>query len=119
MKNTLSFRCAAVICIVFSLPLITGCIEAAFVGATTTGVLVGNDRRPAEVVLGDERVELTAINRLGQRLTEKSHLNITSYNYTVRARDKAGNASAQSGALSAKTSSAKTSRAKARHIWCF
>jgi osmotically-inducible protein OsmY len=60
-----------------------GCIEAALVGGAATGVVVGTDRRPAEVVLGDERVEVTALNRLGQRLNDKAHVNVTSYNYTV------------------------------------
>ena len=45
--------------------------------------LVGADRRLAEVVLGDERIEITAVNRLNQRLSEKAHVNVTSFNYTV------------------------------------
>ncbi|MFM9971440.1 MAG: BON domain-containing protein [Burkholderiales bacterium] len=60
-----------------------GCIEAALIGGAATSVMVGSDRRPPEVVLGDERVEFTAINRLSRGLNEKSHVNITSYNYTV------------------------------------
>lgn len=62
--------------------VLSGCFEAALLGGAA-GVMVGADRRLAEVVLGDERIELTASNRLGQMLGEKTHLNITSYNYTV------------------------------------
>jgi osmotically-inducible protein OsmY len=65
-----------------SLVLLSGC-AAVMVGGATTGALVANDRRPAEVVLGDERVELTAGNRLAKVLGDKSHVNITSYNYTI------------------------------------
>lgn len=62
--------------------MLAGCFEAALLGGAA-GVMVGADRRLAEVVLGDERIELTASNRLGPILGEKAHLNITSYNYTV------------------------------------
>jgi osmotically-inducible protein OsmY len=62
--------------------LLSGC-AAVVVGGATTGALVANDRRPTEVVLGDERVELTAGNRLAKALGDNAHVNITSYNYTV------------------------------------
>ncbi len=62
--------------------ILGGCIEAALIGGAA-GELGATPRRPAEVVLGDERVELTAGSRLGQRLGEKAHVNVTSYNYTV------------------------------------
>ena len=45
--------------------LLSGC-AALVVGGATTGAVVANDRRPTEVVLGDERVELTANTRLGK-----------------------------------------------------
>ena len=63
--------------------LLSGCFPALVVGGATTGAVVPNDRRPAEVVLGDERVELTAGNRLGQAMGERTHINITSFNYSV------------------------------------
>lgn len=60
-----------------------GCIEAALVGGAAAGVAIGTDRRPPEVVLGDERVEITANSRLNKALSEKAHVNVISYNYTV------------------------------------
>jgi len=60
-----------------------GCIEAAIVGGAAGGALVATDRRPSEVVLGDERVEQTASNRISTRFGDKVHVNITSFNYTV------------------------------------
>ena len=60
-----------------------GCIEAAIIGGATGGALMANDRRTAEVVLGDERVENTASNRISTRFGDKVHVNVTSFNYTV------------------------------------
>ena len=82
-KTNLSTESLALAAVVGAAVLLGGCIEAALVGGAATGAYIGNDRRPAEVVLGDERVELTAINRLRQRLSETAHVNITSYNYTI------------------------------------
>ncbi len=63
--------------------LLAGCLEALVVGGATGAAVVANDRRAAEVVLGDERVELTASNRLSQAFGDRAHINVTSYNYTV------------------------------------
>lgn len=61
---------------------LSGC-AALVVGGATTGAVVANDRRPTEVVLGDERVELTANTRLGKVFGDNVHINVTSFNYTV------------------------------------
>ena len=82
-KTNLSAGSLALGAVVSAALLLGGCIEAALVGGAATSVIIGSDRRPAEVILGDERVELTASNRLGQKLDEKAHVNVTSYNYTV------------------------------------
>lgn len=66
-----------------SAALLGGCIEAALIGGAATGASLANDRRPSEVVLGDERVEITAANRISQRLGDKVRVNVTSFNYTV------------------------------------
>ncbi len=63
--------------------LLTGCFEALVVGGATGAAVVANDRRAAEVVLGDERVELTASTRLSEAFGDRAHINVTSYNYTV------------------------------------
>lgn len=82
-KSKLRVRTLAVAAALGSAVILGGCIEAALLGGAATSVLIGTDRRPAEVVLGDERVEVTANNRLNQALNEKAHVNITSFNYTV------------------------------------
>jgi osmotically-inducible protein OsmY len=84
MTNVTSMtrRGAAVVMTCAGLTLLSGC-AALVVGGATTGAVVANDRRPSEVVLGDERVELTAGNRLAKAFGDKAHINVTSYNYTV------------------------------------
>lgn len=82
-KMDLRVRWLSVAAVLGASIVLGGCIEAALIGGAVGSVVLGTDRRPAEVVLGDERVELTAINRLSQRLNEKAHVNITSFNYTV------------------------------------
>lgn len=63
--------------------LLGGCVGAAVVGGAGGAALIANDRRAAEVVLGDERVELTVNQRINQRFGDKVHVSVTSYNYTV------------------------------------
>ena len=70
-------------CIALAVLTLSGCFGAALVGGAATGALIANDRRPPEVVLGDERVELNAMQRLNKALGERTHLSVTSYNYTV------------------------------------
>ena len=63
--------------------MLEGCVEAMVVGGVATGVMVAADRRNAEVVGGDQRVEFTALSRIGDRFGDKVHVNITSFNYNV------------------------------------
>lgn len=63
--------------------LLQGCVESLIVGGAATGAYVATDRRQPEIVAGDERVELTASSRVGDRYGDRVHVNITSYNYNV------------------------------------
>ncbi len=63
--------------------LLQGCIEAMVIGGAATGVMIAADRRQPEVVAGDERVGLTAQLRIGERFGDRTHVNVTSYNYSV------------------------------------
>ena len=60
-KTDLRARIFALAAVLGGSVILGGCIEAAIVGGAT-GVLVGADRRLTEVVLGDERIEITAFN---------------------------------------------------------
>lgn len=64
--------------------LVTGC-AAAVVGGAATGMSVAHDRRSAGTVVDDESIELKINNAIGasQRLNDHSHINVTSYNYSV------------------------------------
>jgi osmotically-inducible protein OsmY len=62
---------------------LAGCFEAVVMGGAATGAVIAADRRAAEVVLGDERVELNVGNRLRQRFGDTGHFNVTSFNYTL------------------------------------
>jgi osmotically-inducible protein OsmY len=84
VKNqALAFRAAAVGGALTVSLLLAGCFGAAVVGGAATGALIANDRRTPEVVLGDERVELAAAQRINQRFGERANVSLTSYNYTV------------------------------------
>jgi len=76
-------RCVAAGAALLAVLLLGGCIEAVVVGGVATGVIVAADRRNAEVVGGDERVELTAQSRIGDRYGDKVHVNVTSFNYNA------------------------------------
>ena len=83
-KFTRLRRIAACALLVAAAGNLSGCIEAALIG-TATGVLVANDRRQPEVVVGDERVEWTASSRLNERYPDRNnvHVSVNSFNYTV------------------------------------
>jgi osmotically-inducible protein OsmY len=65
------------------LPLIHGCAAVALGGAAAAGgYLVGEDRRPANVMADDQTIELRAGARIGARFPD-AHVNSTSYNRLV------------------------------------
>src|SRR3712207_1643690 len=65
------------------LPLLQGCAALAIGGAAAAGgYLVGEDRRPVNILTEDQAVEL----RIANRVTEKyptAHVNATSFNKLV------------------------------------
>lgn len=63
-------------------PLLQGCFPVVAAGAGTAA-MVAIDRRQPEVVLGDERIELTASNRISTQIKDQAHVNITAFNQTV------------------------------------
>ncbi len=84
MKNCpAARRYAAAALILISAMALQACVEALLVGGVATGVVVAADRRQAEVMFTDQRIEMTAGNRVGEALKSQGHVNVTSYNYTV------------------------------------
>jgi osmotically-inducible protein OsmY len=63
-------------------PVLAGCVGAAAVGVGA-GSLMFFDRRQAEVQLTDEGIEIRAGNRISEKLGDRAHVNVTSYNRSV------------------------------------
>jgi osmotically-inducible protein OsmY len=62
---------------------LSGCAEALIVGGVAAGVVMAADRRQAEVMFSDQRIEFNAGSRIDDALKGQGHINVTSYNYTV------------------------------------
>ncbi len=68
------------------LSLLTSCAAPLVIaGGAAAGVLIAKDNRSPEVMLNDERIELSAQERItaDAELLASSHINITSYNGVV------------------------------------
>ncbi len=63
-------------------PLLAGCFGAAAVGMGA-GALMLSDRRHSEIYVADEATEIRGSNRIGEKLGDKVHVNLTSYDRTV------------------------------------
>jgi osmotically-inducible protein OsmY len=63
--------------------LLPGCAAVVVGGAVAGGAAVAVDRRPAEVMASDERIEIQATNRITELFKDKGHINVTSYNRQV------------------------------------
>lgn len=60
--------------------LLAGCAPLLLGGAAVGGALMYKDRRTTGTQLEDEGIEIKAAARLRERLGDKAHLNVTSYN---------------------------------------
>ena len=61
---------------------VSGCAALA-VGATATGAMVAMDRRHADVMAADERIEWTVQNRVNAKFKDQVHINAISFNRNV------------------------------------
>ncbi len=64
------------------LPFLGGCFGAAVVGAGA-GALMLADRRPADTQVADQAIEVRATSRIGEKLGDRVHVDVTSYGRTV------------------------------------
>jgi osmotically-inducible protein OsmY len=76
-------RWAAMTLMLASATALQGCVDAIIIGGVATGVYLAADRRQAEVMLADQRIEFAASHRVGEALKGQGHVNVTSYNYMV------------------------------------
>jgi len=74
---------AALALVLVSAGALQGCAEALIVGGVAAGVVMAADRRQAEVMFSDQRIEFNAGSRIDDALKGQGHVNVTSYNYTV------------------------------------
>lgn len=65
--------------IALCIPLLGGCVGAAVVGAGA-GALMVVDRRPSEIYIADQGLELRASSRIDEKFGDKVHVSVTSYN---------------------------------------
>jgi len=66
-----------------SAAILQACVDALIIGGVATGVVLAADRRQAEVMYTDQRIEFAAGSRIGEALKDQGHVSVTSYNYTV------------------------------------
>jgi len=78
MKARVMLVLAAPLCVL----ALAGCIEMAAVGVGM-GVVSVIDRRTTGAQVDDEGIELRAANRIRERLGDRAHVNVTSYNRAV------------------------------------
>ncbi|HVQ62729.1 MAG TPA: BON domain-containing protein, partial [Burkholderiales bacterium] len=74
---------AAIALVLVSAATLQACAEALIVGGVAAGVMMAADRRQAEVMFSDQRIEFSAGSRIDDALKGQGHINVTSYNYTV------------------------------------
>jgi osmotically-inducible protein OsmY len=60
-----------------------GCAPLIVGGAVAGGAAVAVDRRQADIMATDERIEIQATNRITELFKDKGHINVTSYNRQV------------------------------------
>lgn len=72
-------RTLALIALLGLLPQLQGCVEMAVVGAGATAFAL-DDRRSAGAQTEDKEIDLRGEARINERLGDKVHINVTSYN---------------------------------------
>ena len=72
--------CAAV---AVTLPLLGGCAPLLIGGAAVGGMMVATDRRTSGTQLEDETIEVKSRLRLNDALSDRGHVNFTSFNRAV------------------------------------
>jgi len=71
--------------LLFTALLLNGCVPVVVVGGAAATASLVHDRRTTGSIVEDEAIELRVINALSKEkeLSRQSHINVTSYNYTV------------------------------------
>ncbi|TAK46119.1 MAG: BON domain-containing protein [Betaproteobacteria bacterium] len=75
-------RLPALLAALCAAAMLQGCLEMAVVGAGA-GVMSAVDRRTTGTQIEDEGIELRTANRVSERLGDRAHVNVTSFNRSV------------------------------------
>ncbi len=78
----MTLRTLVVILVIGAAAGLQGC-AVAVVGAGVGAMLAAEDRRTAGIQIEDERIELVAGNRIGDRYANKAHTSVTAFNRHV------------------------------------
>jgi osmotically-inducible protein OsmY len=81
-KTNRTLRIAALVSSLAALALLQGCFPLV-AGGIGAGVFVAVDRRTPGTYIEDEGIELKANSRIGNRLGDKAHVSVTSFNRMV------------------------------------
>jgi osmotically-inducible protein OsmY len=87
-------RTLALIAVLGLLPQLQGCVEMAVVGAGATALAL-DDRRSAGAQTEDKEIDLRGEARINERLGDKVHINVTSFNRNVLLTGEAPDAAAK------------------------
>jgi osmotically-inducible protein OsmY len=79
-STSVSGRWTAAVLLLISAAGLQGCLDAVIVGGAATGIMVAADRRPADIMLDDERIDFSGSSRASDVLKGQGHVNVASYN---------------------------------------
>ena len=79
---TRALRLATLSLVLSLTPLLQGCFPVVAAGVGSAA-MVAVDRRQPDVMLGDERIELTASQRISVAVKDQAHVNVTAFNQTL------------------------------------
>ena len=80
--RTTPLRLATLALVLSLAPLLQGCFPVVAAGVGSAA-MVAVDRRQPDVMLGDERIELTASQRISVAVKDQAHVNVTAFNQTL------------------------------------
>ena len=80
--RTTPLRLATLALVLSLAPPLQGCFPVVAAGVGSAA-MVAVDRRQPDVMLGDERIELTASQRISVAVKDQAHVNVTAFNQTL------------------------------------
>ncbi|MBZ0093480.1 MAG: BON domain-containing protein [Sulfuricellaceae bacterium] len=75
-------RIAVLFILIFLVPQLQGCFPLA-AGGAVGGAIMASDRRTSGAYVEDQEIEIKAASRIGEKLGDSVHVNVTSFNRNV------------------------------------